>query len=78
MVRDVPHLVAKFLHKEDVKKFSFHGFRRSSATAAADAGASVAQLMDSFAWKNPSMAQVRFYISFQELLSFHISELKNN
>ena len=37
------------------KSFTFHSFRRSAATAAADTGATAAQLTDFFGWKNPSM-----------------------
>lgn len=54
-ISDVPHFMAKYLNKDDVKSFTFHSFRRSAATAAADTGATAAQLTDFFGWKNPSM-----------------------
>ena len=43
--------------KENPEKYTFHSLRRSSATAAADNGASVAQLMDFYGWKNTNMPQ---------------------
>ena len=52
---EVPHEVAKFLGKENWQDFTFHSFRRSSATAAADAGATPQQMQDFFGWKHPSM-----------------------
>ena len=45
-ISDVPHFMAKYLNKDDVKSFTFHSFRRSAATAAADTGATAAQLTD--------------------------------
>ena len=53
----VPRDMAKFLHKEDINSFTFHSLRRSSATLAADSGASPHQMMDFFGWQNPSMPQ---------------------
>ena len=55
MLAEVPHEVARFLGKENVEDFTFHSFRRSSATAAADAGATPQQMVDFFGWKNQSM-----------------------
>ena len=52
---EVPHEVARFLGKSNPEDFTFHSFRRSSATAAADAGATAQQMTDFFGWKNPSM-----------------------
>ena len=52
---EVPHEVARFLGKERPEDFTFHSFRRSSATAAADAGATAQQMQDFFGWKNQSM-----------------------
>ena len=54
-VAEVPHEVARFLGKERPEDYTFHSFRRSSATAAADAGATPQQMVDFFGWKNPSM-----------------------
>ena len=53
----VPHEVAKFLNLPEWDKYTFHSFRRTSATSAADAGASTEQLVDFFGWKNGSMCQ---------------------
>ena len=57
MVGQIPHEMAKFLEIPTPKEFTFHSFRRSAATAAADTGASSAQMTDFFGWKNPSMPQ---------------------
>ena len=51
----VPHEVARFLGKSNPEDYTFHSFRRSSATAAADAGATPQQMVDFFGWKHPSM-----------------------
>ena len=53
----IPRQVAALLGKENPEKYTFHSLRRSSATAAADNGASVAQLMDFYGWKNSCMPQ---------------------
>ena len=55
MLAEVPKQVARFLGKPNVEDFTFHSFRRSSATAAADAGATPQQMVDFFGWKHPSM-----------------------
>ena len=52
---EVPHEVARFLGKERPEDYTFHSFRRSSATAAADAGATAQQMQDFFGWKNQAM-----------------------
>ena len=51
-VSEVPKLMAKFLEKENIKGYTFHSCRRSSATAAADSGASPQQMIDFYGWKN--------------------------
>ena len=51
----VPLEMAKFLHKENDTSFTFHSFRRTSATLSADSGASAQQMQDFFGWKNPNM-----------------------
>ena len=38
-------------------EFTFHSFRRTSATHAADSGATANQLMDFFGWANSKVAQ---------------------
>ena len=55
MLSEVPHQVARFLGKPNPEEYTFHSFRRSSATAAADAGATPQQMVDFFGWKHPSM-----------------------
>ena len=55
MLAEVPHQVARFLGKPNVEDYTFHSFRRSSATAAADAGATPQQMVDFFGWKHPNM-----------------------
>jgi len=49
--------MAKFIGKDNPADFTFHSLRRSSATAAADSGATVAQLMDFYGWKSVSLPQ---------------------
>ena len=56
-VSDVPHEIAKFLGVPEYDKYTFHSFRRTAATSAADAGSSTEQLVDFFGWKNGSMCQ---------------------
>ncbi len=58
---NLPHEIAKFLSAPECDKYTFHLFRRTATTSAADAGSSTEQLMDFFGWKNRSMCQV--YIS---------------
>ena len=53
----VPHELAVLLHLPNVSSYTFHSFRRTSATRAADAGASSEQLVDFFGWKNSSMCK---------------------
>ena len=48
MVSKVSHEMAKYLGKVEPASFTFHSFRRSSATNAADEGASVQLLHDFF------------------------------
>ena len=55
MLAEVPHQVARWLGKPNPEDYTFHSFRRSSATAAADAGATAQQMQDFFGWKHPSM-----------------------
>ena len=43
------------IQKENPEKFTFHSFRRSSATLAAGSGASAQQMQDFFGWKSPSI-----------------------
>jgi hypothetical protein len=54
---NLPNEIAKFLSAPECDKYTFHLFRRTAATSAADAGSSTEQLVDSFGWKNRSMCQ---------------------
>ena len=56
-ISQVPNEMAILLGLENPKSYTFHSLRRSSATAAADGGASVQQLMDFYGWANPNMPQ---------------------
>ena len=56
MIAAIPHQIAQFLNKNNAQAFTFHSFRRSSASAAADQGATSAQLVDFYGWKSTSMA----------------------
>ena len=53
----LPHDIAVVLSLGDPEKYSFHSFRRTSATNAADAGSSTEQMADFYGWKNGSMCQ---------------------
>ena len=55
MVGKVPSDMATHLHIDEPKKFTFHSYRRSAATAVADAGATSDQMQDFFwlgKWQN--------------------------
>ena len=52
----IPHEVAKVLKKDKPECYSFHSFRRTSATVAAESGISANQMTDFYGWKSPSMA----------------------
>ena len=56
MIGAIPFQMAEVLSKEDPKSYTFHSFRRTAATAAADSGATPQQLQDFFGWKNVTMA----------------------
>ena len=49
--------MAKHLRKENHERYTFHSFRWSSATAAADSGSTPQQMVDFFGWKNVQMTQ---------------------
>ena len=55
------------MEKENVSEFTFHSLRRSSATSAADNGATAQQMTDFYGWKSANMAQE--YISTSRMLS---------
>jgi hypothetical protein len=55
MFSKMPHLVAELLSLPEAEKYTFHSFRRTAATTAADAGTTSDQMVDFFGWKNQSM-----------------------
>ena len=55
MMAEIPHQIAEFLGKDQPQLFTFHSFRRSSATAAADQGATAQQMVDFYGWKSTNM-----------------------
>ena len=55
MVGKVPSDMATHLHIDESKKYTFHSYRRSAATAVADAGATSDQMQDFFGWTNAKM-----------------------
>jgi integrase len=55
MFTQMPHLVAELLSLPEPDKYTFHSFRRTAATSAADASATSDQMVDFFGWKNQSM-----------------------
>jgi integrase len=57
MLAKVPHELRMLLKLPEENHYSFHSFRRTSATSAADAGSTTEQLVDFFGWKNASMCQ---------------------
>ena len=52
MVAKVPHEVASLLKLDDPAEYTFHSFRRTSATEAADYGSTSEQMKDFFGWSN--------------------------
>ena len=55
MVGKVPSDMATHLHIDEPKKYTFHSYRRSAATAVADAGATSDQMQDFLGWTNAKM-----------------------
>ena len=56
-IAKIPHDIASKLNLDDVDSYTFHSFRRTSASNAADQGASALQMQQHFGWKNVAMAQ---------------------
>ena len=54
---NVPHEMAMRLSLENPANYTFHSYRRSAATMAANEGASGLQMQQNFGWKNIHMAQ---------------------
>jgi len=55
MIAKAPYEIACRLALQAPEKYTFHSFRRTSATSAADGGSSTEQMVDFFGWKNGSM-----------------------
>ena len=58
MVSKVPTDMAKRLQLENPGCYTFHSFRRSAATAAADAGAASEQMINFLEWSNSKMTTI--------------------
>ena len=56
-IAKVPHEIASLLRLSDPAKYTFHSFRRTSATLAADSGATTEQMVDFFGWKDGRMCK---------------------
>ena len=63
MVGKVPSDMATHLHIDEPKKYTFHSYRRSAATAVADAGATSDQMQDFFGWTNAKMTTEYIFTS---------------
>ena len=57
MVGKVPHDVATRLRLAKPEDYTFHSYRRTSATSAANGGMTSEQMQGFFGWKNASMCQ---------------------
>ena len=57
MIAKLPHEIAALLSLPNPSLYTFHSFRRTSATSAADGGSTSAQMTDFFGWKNTNMCQ---------------------
>ena len=68
MVYQVPHKIASLLSLPKPNVDTFHSFRRTSATNAADAGATTKQLVNFFSWKHSSMCQDYIFSSKPAIL----------
>ena len=55
-VAKVPSYIAEFLKLDNPTEYTSHCFRRSSATALADSGASLPSLKRQFRWKSDAVA----------------------
>ena len=61
IVGKIPHEMAKYLKKPNVEGFTFHSYRRSAATAAADSGATPQQMIDFWMGKCEYASRVHYY-----------------
>jgi len=57
MIGKVPHDVASRLNLENTAQYTFHSYRRTSASSAANGSMSADQMQTFFGWKHPSMCQ---------------------
>ena len=82
MVAKVPHEMATYLKLENPGAYSFHSFRRSAATAVADAGATSEQMQDFFGWSSSKMTTEYISTSKAAVINFanklHQTELIQN
>ena len=54
-ILQIPHELATYLGLSQPESYTFHSFRRSSASQAADLGATSLQMQSYYGWKNASM-----------------------
>ncbi len=73
MVGKVPHDVATRLGLPNAEDYTFHSYRRTSATSAANGGMTAEQMQGFFGWKNSSMCQE--YISTSRPATMHAANL---
>ena len=57
MIAKVPHAVAVRLNLPQPECYTFHSYRRTSATSAANGGMSSEQMVDFYGWKSASMCK---------------------
>ena len=53
-ISKIPHKIESLLNLPDPARYTFHSFRWTSATNAADVGTTTEQLVDFYGWKNSS------------------------
>ena len=84
IIGDVPKFIANFLEIRNAECYTGHCFRRSSATALADAGASLSSLKRQFRWKSDSVAQsyidqsMTHKIDVANSLNIHVEDAKKS
>ena len=69
MIGKVPHDLATRLHKDNPDLYTFHSYRRTSATSAANGSMTSDQMQSFFGWKHPSMCQEYISTSRPALLN---------
>lgn len=77
-IGEIPSIVAKFLKLSDVKMYTGHCFRRSSATLLADSGADITEIKRHGSWKSSTVAENYIENSIEQknktcnkILNFH-------